>query len=176
MPYPIQGWEDFPAGGTAIMAAKLRHMEEWLAESIRLHEFGLGAANVAEVNAGESVNDVTWSDMLTVGPQVNIDLDSSVAIVRAIVFLSAQLRSGFATGVEMGVRIEGPSPREPEQERALRFRPHAEAGDGYIQAATMLPAFALQPGSYTFKAEYRSTEGHSAVINHRRILVVPLPR
>lgn len=176
MPYPEQTWEDFPDTTTALMAARLRHIEEWLGESIRLHEFGLGAADVGEVNEGESVNDVTWSDMLTVGPQVDIDIDSGVAIARAIVFLSAQLRSGFATGVEMGVKIEGPSPREPEQERALRFRPHAEAGDGYIQACTMLPAFALQPGSYTFKAQYRSTEGLSAVVNHRRILVIPLPR
>lgn len=175
MPYPKQTWENFPAGGTALGKARLDHIETWLHEAIRLHEIGLGAADVAAVNSGQATTNTAWSDLLTVGPQVTVELESNVAVVRAIVFLSAQLRTDFSTGLEMGVEIDGPTQREPEQDKALRFRPHAAGSEGYIQSSIMLPAFALQPGTYTFTAKYRSTEGLHGIINARRMLVIPLP-
>jgi hypothetical protein len=106
--------------------------------------------------------------LATVGPAVgNVVVPASG---RVLVSVTAGIETATGSGVGyMSFAVSGPTASGANDSTALNL-----LGNDFQKASATFVVSGLTPGTYTFTAKYRTTQG-TATFRNRSIWVIPLP-
>lgn len=111
-----------------------------------------------------------YGDLATPGPTVS---DVQIVIGRAIVFLGAgvgSLVTPTTTNPFMSMQVTGPTSIDPTDLFPISF----SHGTRHTHAGFMVYRLTLDPGTYTFQAKYRSSDGGTVQFVNRQMVVIAL--
>lgn len=169
MAYTPQTWNDGPAGGTPLSAARLTNMEQGIDDAHDLYELGVGATQTSEIGTEESTTSLTYTNLTTTGPTVTVNVGSSGKV---LIFGVARIRNGTAEeGGWASVALSGGNTAAATDSRAVGLR--ASVIDSAQRASFVEMMAGLTAGSTTFTMQYRATAG-TAKFAHRELVVIPL--
>ena len=132
---------------------------------------GVTNTTSATVYTSQSSSSLSWTDLGTVGPQVNVTTGA-----HALVFITAfasGTNAGSGNAVEMSVAVSGATTiAAPAGSNSLLWEPGGANAGVMFTCATYISG--LTAGSNVFTAKYQVTSG-TGTWSSRTITVIPLP-
>ncbi len=112
----------------------------------------------------ESTTSTTYTDLATTGPTVTATTSASAIVAIYCNMLNA------TNPVWMSYAISGATTDPSNDNRAIQL----QAAGGQRMGATFFHSSLLNPGTNTFKAEYRVSTSGTGSFSVRRLMVIPM--
>lgn len=140
-----------PGDGAARFAAVLQDIQRRLRNlesSPRVPQLSLlGGAQQDFIDDLENTTSITYTDLATVGPRINVELVSPNG--RLLVWLASTISTDGDQGGRMSFEVDGPTALPAHDDRSVFGSAFGRYGDLFLVDA-------LEPGSYTLTAKYRT--------------------
>ncbi len=121
--------------------------------------------NADYIATSETTTSTTYADLATTGPTVTATTSASAIVA---IFCNQQTSGG--TAAWMSYAISGATTDASNDNRAIQL----QSTGGQRLGATFFHGALLNPGTNTFKAEYRVSTSGTGTFSVRRLMVIPM--